>query len=172
VIGTGCCRKSAPHLYILGTLRLLSSTTSPVPVLSAASVFTPSFAQWHHCLGHLCCSRLSTLIKSGCIGHTSVESIFHCKGCKLRKQIQLPYFSSDSYSTKPFDLIHSDVWGPVPFVSKGGHKYYVVFIDDHSRYTWIYFMKRRSELHSIYKSFVRMVHTQFSTSIKKNLIRF
>jgi hypothetical protein len=167
VIGTGRHRKSAPRLYILDTLHLPSSTTSPAPVLSTASVFTPSFAQWHHRLGHLCGSRLSTLIKSGCLGHTSVKSSFPCKGCKLGKQIKLPYFSSDSHSTEPFDLIHSDVWGPAPFVSKGSHKYYVVFIDDHSRYTCIYFMKRRSKLHSICKSFVRMVHTQFSTPIKK-----
>jgi hypothetical protein len=138
------CRKSAPRLYILDTLRLPSSTTSLPHVFSAAS-----FAQWHHCLGHLCGSRLSALIKLGCLGHTSIESSFHCKGCKLGKQIQLPYFSSDSYSAKPFDLVHSDVWGPVLFVSKGDHKYYVIFIDDHSRYTSIYFMKRRSELLTI-----------------------
>jgi hypothetical protein len=113
----------------------------------------------HHRLGHLCGSRLSTLIKSGCLGPTHDESSFHCKGCHLAKQIQLPYFTSNSHSAKPFDLIHSDVWGLAPFVSKGGHKYYVIFINDHSRYTWIYFMKRRSELPSIYKSFTRMVHT-------------
>jgi hypothetical protein len=135
VIGTGHRRRAAPRLYILDSLRLPSLATSPAHVLSATLTSVASFAQWHHRLSHLCGSRLSTLIKSGCLGHTSVESDFHCKGCHLGKQIQLTYFTSDSHSVKPFDLVHSDVWGPAPFVSKGGYRYYVIFIDDHSRYT-------------------------------------
>jgi hypothetical protein len=68
-------------------------------------------------------------------------------------------------SKRPFDLVHSDVWGPAPFASNGGHHYYIIFIVDFSRYIWLYFMTPHGEVLSIYKHFAAMVHIQLSTPI-------
>ena len=69
VIGTGHHHRRSPCLYVLDTLHLPQSSAH---VSSTASSSTSSFAKWHHRLGHLCGTRLSTLINKGCLGHTSV----------------------------------------------------------------------------------------------------
>nr|GEU34268.1 putative ribonuclease H-like domain-containing protein [Tanacetum cinerariifolium] len=74
--------------------------------------------------------------------------------------------NSISSSTAPFDLVHYDVWGPTPVSIKGGSRYYVSFIDDFTRYTWVYLMKRRSNFLTVFKEFRALVKTQHSTVIK------
>jgi hypothetical protein len=82
------------------------------------------------------------LISHGFLGLVSGhESLHQCQGCRLGKQIQLPCHSSESVSQRPFDLVHSYIWGPTPFVSKGGNRYYIIVIDDCSCHAWIYFIK-------------------------------
>ena len=91
---------------------------------------------------------------------------FDCVSYQLGKQPALPFNSSESISTDIFDLIHSDVWGPSPVSSIGESRYFVVFVDDYSRYSWIFLMKHRSELLQVYSNFAKMVETQFSKRIK------
>ena len=101
----------------------------------------------------------------GLLGSVSTEN-FDCVSCQLGKQTALPFNTSESISTDIFDLIHSDVWGPSPVSSIGESRYFVVFVDDYSRYSWIFHMKHRSELLQVYSNFAKMVETQFSKCIK------
>ena len=63
-------------------------------------------------------------------------------------------------------MVHTDVWGPSPIVTKGGSQYYVAFVDDYSRFTWVYLMTRKSDFYKIYFNFHSMICNQFSTTIK------
>ena len=78
----------------------------------------------------------------------------------------MPFNISESISTDISDLIHSDVWGSSSIFIIGGSRYFVVFVDDYSRYSWIFNMKYRSKLLQVYSNFAKMVETQFSKRIK------
>ncbi|KAI3412713.1 uncharacterized protein J3R85_017059 [Psidium guajava] len=157
MIGKGSRRDG---LYTMQHLHLPSSSL-PVPVLA-----TVDLARWHQRLGHIASSRLTVLHKQGALGPVSFDSLPPCSICPLAKQSAKPFPISNSRSSAIFDLIHSDVWGPAPLSSKSGFKYYVSFIDDYSRYTWVYLMRQRSDFFSIYQSFTTMVSTQFNRKIK------
>ncbi|KAL4582843.1 hypothetical protein LXL04_007404 [Taraxacum kok-saghyz] len=142
-------------------LRLPPSSSN----LVASTFSLSSFDIWHARLGHISQSRLKLLVQSGVLGTVKTESIF-CSSCQLGKHHALPFVANEFKSTEPFDLIHSDVWGPAPHFTMGGARYFVIFIDDCTRFTWIYLMKHRSELPHIYITFARMIQTQFSKPIK------
>ncbi|KAJ9545281.1 hypothetical protein OSB04_024988 [Centaurea solstitialis] len=112
------------------------------PKFSASVSSTGSFDLWYARLGSL--------------GNVSSESI-SCLSCKLGKRHALPFENHEFTSALPFDLIHSDVWGPAPYPSVGGARYFVIFVDDHTQFTWIYLMKHHSELPHIYITFACMI---------------
>ena len=71
---------------------------------------------------------------------------FDCTSCQLGKQSALPFNNNESISNSIFELIHFDIWGPSPVASICGSRYFVIFIDDYSRYSWIFPMKSRSKI--------------------------
>lgn len=75
-----------------------------------------------------------------------------CDACQQAKAHQLPFSSSIHSTSNPLELVHTDVWGPA-LTSVNGLKYYVSFVDDYSRYTWIYFLKNKSDVESIFLQF-------------------
>jgi hypothetical protein len=87
-----------------------------------------------------------------------------CDACQKAKSHQLPYPTSTSRSSVPLEQVFSDVWGPAP-LSAGKHGYYVSFIDDFSKFTCIYFLKKRSNVHQAFLQFQQYVERKFNRKI-------
>jgi transposase InsO family protein len=89
-----------------------------------------------------------------------------CKGCALGKNIKKPFPSSNNRSKETLDLIHSDVCGPMPVKSLGGALYYLTFIDDYSRKTWLYLLKSKDEVFSKFQEFKAEIENLTNKKIK------
>lgn len=78
--------------------------------------------------------------------------------CELSKhrRASLPTYSQ-TRSNKAFDIIHSDVWGPLNVSNQYHFKYYVLFVDDYNHISWLYLMKDRSKIFSKFMSFMNEI---------------
>ena len=126
------------------------------------------------------CSRVVTPFDLHCrLGHPSLPllkklypqffslSSLNCESCqyaKLHRVHLIPRVNKRAFA--PFELVHSDVWGPCPVVSPTGFRYFVMFIDDYSQTTWLYLMKNRAELFSNFHVLCAEIHTQFHVSVQ------
>ena len=101
------------------------------------------------------------------VPHFFKLSSLDCESCQLGKQSRTSFPKRvNNRAVSPFAVIHSDIWDPSRVMSVLGFQYFVTFIDDYSRCTWLYLMKSRSELFSIFKSFCAEINTQFNASIQ------
>lgn len=112
---------------------------------------------WHKRLGHPSLRVLESVIK-GCNLPTKMnEEVKFCDACQYGKSHTLPFPNSVSHTMAKFDLVHMDPWGPSPLNSSQGFKYYVIFINDFSRYVWIYHLKQKNETLAAFNHFVTLV---------------
>jgi histone deacetylase 1/2 len=67
-------------------------------------------------------------------------------------------------STVPLEIVFFDVWGKIP-TSSGVFSYYVSFIDDFSKFSWIYLIKKKSEVFEAFQKFQNLVEHKFDRKI-------
>ncbi|KAJ9566476.1 hypothetical protein OSB04_002442 [Centaurea solstitialis] len=91
------------------------------------------FEVWH--------SRLGSFV-----GYFAFTKPHICSSCQLSKSKHLPFEFNPKRSFHVLDLIHCDLWGPSPVVSTEGYRYYIIFVDDYSRFTWFYPLKTKSDV--------------------------
>jgi hypothetical protein len=136
---------SASHAY---SALALSATVSPL--------------QWHFRLGHPSLAKLKFAIPT--LSHVlSLE----CEACQLGKHHRSSFSSSGpSRQSESFDLVHTDIWGPSRISTLNGFLYFVIFVNDYSRMTWLFMMKEQSELPRILFTFYNEIFVQFNKRIK------
>jgi histone deacetylase 1/2 len=140
--------------------------------LDAPSTFTQVFSgvrtsssQWHSRLGHPATPIVHHVLHRH---ELSVQSSSHSDtvydACQQGKSHQLPFSESSRVVKTPLELVFSDVWGHTQ-TSISGHNYYVSFIDAYSRFTWLYLIKRKSDVFDVFLQFQAHVKRLLKTKI-------
>ena len=119
---------------------------------------------WHRRLGHASFGYLKKLFPK--LFATVDDSSFKCDICELAHSHRVFFPPSMNKSFVPFMIIHSDVWGPSKISTLGGAHWFVTFIDDCTRMTWVTLMKTKSEVCSVFQKFHRMVARQYGAHIQ------
>ena len=92
-----------------------------------------------------------------------------CEACIKGKQAKRPLKGRGNpyrHSNEPFDLVHTDICQPL-IPGYDGSRYFVTFTDDYTRVTFVKRLKKRSELYEAFKSFCRLIKTQFNVTVKR-----
>lgn len=157
-------------LYILDAASSTSLSNDCNDFSSVGSfVNNVSTNTWHHRLGHLSYQKLDSMkeqLNLNC-SRSRNQIVDPCNICPLAKQRRLPFVSNNHLSKNAFDLIHCDVWGSYHVPTHAGHKFFLTLVDYCTRFTWIYFMKHKSDVSATIHRFFNMIETQFHTVIKK-----
>lgn len=124
-----------------------------------------SFSLWHGRLGHANSNTVKIVLDICKVPFRNKNSLDFCNACCLGKSHRLHAPASTHTYQTPFEVVYSDIWGPSPVVSSCGFTYYITFVDAHTRFTWIYFLKHKSEALTTFKQFYHMLQTQFSAKL-------
>lgn len=122
----------------------------------------------HRRLGHLNFESIKNLVGKGLVyGVTSLSSepVF-CEPCVHGKIHRLPFPKSGKCTDRKLTIVHSDICGPFP-VSIGNKRYFITFIDDHSRYISVYFLQKKSEAFVAFKEFKISAELEMGHKLKK-----
>ena len=93
-----------------------------------------------------------------------------CVNCIKEKQTNLRKYQARKCS-EVLELIHTDIYGPFPTVTRNIHSYFISFIDDHSRYDYVYLIKEKVQTLDMFKSFKAEVELQLNDALRPlNLI--
>lgn len=143
------------------------STCTATEQAVLASQSSESQVMWHRRLGHLN-RRSMDLLKGMAVGIDYDNSNFKsCVPCIQGKQARLPFPKKSFNRAKDIlGLVHTDLCGPMSKPSLSGCRYFLTFIDDYSRKTYIYFLRSKDQVFDKFREYKALVEKQTGKQIK------
>ena len=120
---------------------------------------------WHRRLGHVNFSYMKQLQNQAATGihfHGAPQS---CQECVQGKLVKQPFIPSEKRAAEKLELVHSDLC-QVDHPSLGKAKYFLTFIDDHSRKVFLYFLQQKSQTFECFKDFKALTENKIEKRIK------
>ncbi|CAI7885544.1 unnamed protein product [Closterium sp. NIES-53] len=191
------CSRTGRHLATF-TRRpgscLYTLTTAPPPVSASGQVFatasrsSPTSAPrscrplahetllWHHRLGHPSLPRLrgmaSRALVSGLprsLAPLPLGPAPTCVPCVEGRQRAAPHSSSSPPTEAPLQTLRMDVWGPARVRGQGHERYFLLVVDDYSRYTTVFPLRSKGEVTEVLIGWIRGARRQLSESFSSDL---
>ena len=128
-----------------------------VPSIKKHALVTRKMELWHRHVTHISPSVIHEMSnKNAARGLDNVKSAdyFQCSNCMTGKGHRIPIPRKSATDTfQLLELVHSDVGRPLETSSLGGARYFVTFIEDFSKWTFVYTIKQKSETFACFKKF-------------------
>ncbi|KAK1429792.1 hypothetical protein QVD17_12023 [Tagetes erecta] len=125
---------------------------------------------WHRRLGHSNFRNMNRLVTGNHamgIPSEKFSTTDLCPACLKGKQHRMSFKSKPENSiSKPLHMLHMDLFGPTNVQSIGKKSYCFVFIDDFTRFSWVYFLHVKSETAELLKEFIIKVENQLDCKVK------
>lgn len=132
-----------------------------------------TLAEWHRVFNHVGKGRILEMAKSPAMapGFTlgniaDPDSQIHCSACVQAKSHTLPYPVSQNRASRPFELLHMGLAGPI-IESTRRHRYCLVIVDDFSRFTWALFLKDKRSARKAFSIWHKRMIVQYGTPFKR-----
>jgi len=120
---------------------------------------------WHKRLGHISKKRIERLVSDEILDPLDFTNFDICVNCIKGKQTNTRRFVANK-TMDILELIHTDICGPFPTVAWNGQQYFITFIDDFSRYGYVYLISEKSQSLDVFRSYKAEVENQLSKKIK------
>jgi transposase InsO family protein len=126
---------------------------------------------WHRRLAHVGMRNIHKLQKD-CHILRLTNMVFKknrpCRACQAKKQVGTHHQAKNIMTmTRPLEMLHIDLFGPIAYISIAINKYGLVIVDDYSHFSWVFFLQDKSETQEVLNKFLRKTQNEFDTKVNK-----